>query len=172
MLGLPEEGKRLRRLHDLPGVHHIDQVTQLGYHAQVVGDKENGRAMLPAQVAHEGEDLGLDRHIQGRGRLVGQKKLRLAGHGHGDHHPLPQAAGELTGVGVVPGRRVGDAHLPEEVDGLRLGALPVHPPVQAQNLRHLPAHGIDGVEGGHGVLKDHGQPVPPELAAFFFRQLA
>ncbi len=73
--------------------------------------------------------------------LVGDEELRLAGHGHGDHHPLPQPPGELPGVGPVPGRRVGDAHLVEEVHRPGLGGLPVQPPVEAENLRHLPPYG-------------------------------
>ena len=55
--------------------------------------------------------------------------------------PLPQPPGELPGVGPVPGRRVGDAHLVEEVHRPGLGGLPVQPPVEAEDLRHLPPYG-------------------------------
>ena len=42
------------------------------------------------------EDLGLDRHVEGGRRLVGDEQLRLEGEGHGDHHPLAHPARELV----------------------------------------------------------------------------
>ena len=47
-------------------------------------------------AAHEVEDLGLDRDVQRRGRLVGDEELRVAGEGHGDHHALAHPAAELV----------------------------------------------------------------------------
>ncbi len=58
--GGAEEVEGLRGLHDLPGVHDVDVVAQLGHHPHVVGDEEDGCAVVPAQVPHEPEDLGLD----------------------------------------------------------------------------------------------------------------
>ena len=61
------------------------------------------------RLAHQLEDLGLDRHVEGRGGLVGDDERGPAGDGHGDHHPLAQAAGKLVREGLGPARRVGDA---------------------------------------------------------------
>ena len=163
MAGGPEEGKGLRRLHNLSRVHHIDIVAQLGHHPHVVGDEKDGRAVVPAQVPHQPENLGLDGHVQGGGGLVGNEELRLTGHGHGDHHPLAQTPGQLPGIGVIPGRRVRDAHLLEELHGAGLGRPAVQAPVEAEDLRHLPAHRVHRVQRGHRVLEDHGDPVAPEF---------
>ena len=51
-----------------------------------------------AQLVEELEDLGLDRHVEGGRRLVGDEQLGLAGERHGDHDPLAHAARELVGV--------------------------------------------------------------------------
>ena len=71
-----------------------------------------------AQQLH---DLGLDGDVEGGGRLVGQQQRRVEGQGHGDHGPLPHAAGELVRVLLGPAARVGDADLGQQVDGPRLG---------------------------------------------------
>ena len=58
----------------------------------------SARPELAHHAAHEVQDLGLDRDVEGGGRLVGDEQLRVAGERHGDHHPLPHAAGELVRV--------------------------------------------------------------------------
>jgi hypothetical protein len=57
-----------------------------------VGDHEDRHAEPPLQVAQEVEDLGLDGHVERRGRLVGDEELRIAGQRHGDHDALAHAA--------------------------------------------------------------------------------
>ena len=107
--GRAEEGHDVALLDDLAGVHDRHPVAHLGDHAQVVGDEDDGRAGLVAQVAHEVEDLGLDGHVERRRRLVGDEQLRLAGEGHGDHHALGHAARHLVREGLEAALRVGDA---------------------------------------------------------------
>ncbi len=48
--------------------------------------------------ADELQDLGLDRHVERGGRLVGDEELRVAGERHGDHDALAHAAGQLVRV--------------------------------------------------------------------------
>src|SRR3712207_9198031 len=43
-----------------------------------------------------------DGDVEGGGRLVGDEQVGLAGDRHGDHRPLPHAAGELVRVHVDP----------------------------------------------------------------------
>ena len=59
--------------------------------------------------AHQVENLGLDRHVERGGRLVGDEQLRVAGERHGDHHALAHAAGELVRILVDALFGVGDA---------------------------------------------------------------
>ena len=67
-----------------------------GDDAEVVGDQDQGRARLVGQPAEEVEHLRLDRDVEGGRGLVRDHQLRLEREGHGDHHALAHAAGELV----------------------------------------------------------------------------
>ena len=80
------------------------------------------------QVLEQIEDLGLDRDVERRDRLVADDQLRADGERAGDADPLPLAARELVREPVVVlGVEADDlqqlAHAPL---ALRLGADPVH----------------------------------------------
>ena len=68
---------------------------------QIVGDEDVGEAELLLQVGEQVEDLGLDRDVQGRDRLVADDQLRLERQGPGHADPLPLPAGELSREPVV-----------------------------------------------------------------------
>ena len=70
--------------------------------------------MARAQAVEHLEDLRLHRDVERGGRLVGHQDLGLGGERDGDHHPLAHAAAELVGIGVEPGRGVGNADLLEQ----------------------------------------------------------
>ena len=92
---------RSAQLDDPPEVHHRHPVAQVLDHAQVVGD-EHQREVEPAlQVAQQVQDLRLDRHVEGRHRLVGHEEARVDDEGAGDADPLALAAAEL--MRVAPG---------------------------------------------------------------------
>ena len=79
--------------HQFAVPHDGDAIGHLGDDAHVVGDQEQAGPDLPGQLAHQLEDLGLHRHVQGRRRLVGDQEFRFERHRHGDHHALAHAAG-------------------------------------------------------------------------------
>ena len=147
--------------HDLAGVHDGHLVAALRHDAQVMGDEHHRRAEFLFQLVYHPHHLGLDGHVQGGGGLVGQQQLGVAGQGSGDNHPLLHAAGEL--MGIVPCPVGADAHLGQNVHhallGLGLGAVLV----PENDLRHLVPHSHDRVQGGHGVLEDHGDLVAPDV---------
>ena len=87
-------------LHQLAQVHDPDGVGHVPDNRQVVGDHEEGQARALLQVLHQVEDLGLDRHVEGRDRLVGHDQLGLEGQGPGQPDALALAARELVGVAV------------------------------------------------------------------------
>ena len=161
--GLRQQGASVPLLHDLAAVEDDGAAAKLADHAEVVGDEGDGGAQLVPQTAHQIQHLGLDGHIQGGGGLIRDQQLRPAGQGHGDHHPLAQAAGELVGIAVHPLFRHGDVHHPQRLDGLFPGLLLVQSLVEAEHLHQLVAHGEHRVQRGHGLLKDHGHPVAPDL---------
>ena len=53
------------------GIHDEDVVGRAGHHAQIVGDEHDGGAGLLLRLGENVEDLRLNRHVEGRGRLVG-----------------------------------------------------------------------------------------------------
>jgi hypothetical protein len=159
------------RLDHAAGVHHHHEVRHLGHHAQVVRDEHDGHASVALEVAQQREDLRLDGDVQRRGGLVGDEQLGLARQRHGDHDALTHAPAERVWVvaHALLGRR--DAHLPQELDGARLGVLLRHLPVQAQRLADLRAHAVDRVERAHGLLEDHGDVVAAQAAHLPLREL-
>ena len=60
-------------LDDAAGVHHGDAVRGLGDHAHVVRDQHHRGAVLAAQPLQQLDDLRLDRDVERRGRLVGDR---------------------------------------------------------------------------------------------------
>ena len=71
---------------------------------QVVGDEQVGQVELGLQVLHQVDDLGPDRHVEGRDRLVGDDEVGLDRQGAGDADALALAAGELVRVAVHDSR--------------------------------------------------------------------
>ena len=90
-------------------------------------------------VAHQVQDLRLDRHVErGRG-LVGDQQLGLERERHRDHHALRHAARDLVREGLEPALRIGDAHHLEQLRGPRAGRAVLHPAVDLEDLRDLRA---------------------------------
>ncbi len=69
-------------------------------------------------------------------------------------------------MGILRHAVARDAHQLQHLLGLEQGVLVVQPAVDLHALGDLFAHGLDGVEGAHGVLEDHGH-----LAAAHLPQL-
>ena len=63
-------------LHDLAEVHHRDPVGDDPGQRQVVGDEQVGQPALRAQVEHQPQQLGPDRDVEHRDRLVGDDDAR------------------------------------------------------------------------------------------------
>src|SRR5215472_6855603 len=79
--------RMLRRIEDLIGcavldhvsaVHDEDVLAHLGDDAEIVRDHDDRGIEALLQVAHEIEDLRLDRHVERGRRLVGDEQLRIA----------------------------------------------------------------------------------------------
>jgi len=138
-------------LDQLAQVHHADLVGQVPDHRQVVRDHDVREPVSGLQPPHEVEDLGADRDVEGRDRLVGHDELGREREGTGQADPLPLAAGELVRVQLHRSRA--QAHLVEQVGD----ALPLLGPApQALNLQRLPqdrAHPHPRVEGRVRILE-------------------
>ena len=108
-------------LDDLAGVHDRDVVAEIGDHTEVVGDEDDRHPSFGDESAQQIEDLGLDRDIESRRRLVGDQKTRRAGEGERDRDTLRHAAGELVRVALQHARDVDDADVCEQLAGDALG---------------------------------------------------
>ena len=169
--GLLEKGLHRGGLHHLPGVDHHHPVAEVVDDAQVVGDHDDAHVPVLLEVLHELEDLGLNGDIQSGGGLIGDEELRVAGQGNGDHHPLAHTAGELVGILLHALLRVRDAAQLQELKGPGHGLLLGGLAVEQDALGDLFAHGVDGVQGGHGLLEDHGDLIAPDLLHLPLREL-
>ncbi len=150
--------------HETPGIHHRSMGGMLRHDPQVVGDENEPHLLLLTESMDEVQNLRLNGHIQGGGRLVGDEQAGTARQCHGNHHPLAHPSGELVGVIVIALFRGRDADLPEEFRRLAPGPMPIHPAMEHDPLGHLIPHPENRVEGGHRFLEDHGDPVPPHGA--------
>ncbi len=74
--------------------------------------------MLAAEVAQEGEDLGLDGDVEGGGGLVGDEEAGVVDESGGDEDALALASGELVRVVVEALFGVGEGDLVEGLDDL------------------------------------------------------
>src|SRR5262249_22542214 len=82
-------------LNDFAGIHNVDPIGVAGHDTQVVRNDNQGDTVLHAEMLHQLQDLGLNGHVQGRGRLVGYDQLGVAAQRHSYHQPLQHTAAEL-----------------------------------------------------------------------------
>ena len=75
VLRVIEDLVELPVLDDLPRVHHQHPVGDLGDDPEIVGDQDRRQAASRLRSSDQVEDLGLDRHVERRGRLVGDQQL-------------------------------------------------------------------------------------------------
>ncbi len=122
-----------------------------------------------AEVAQQVEHLRLDRHVERRGRFVGQQERGLVREGGRDHDALAHAAGQPMGRVAVAPFGLGDPDLLEQRERARPRRLRVDVAVGGDRLRDLVADRERRIERGHRVLEDHADPVaaePAELLGF------
>ena len=122
-------------------------------HAEIVADHDVGQPELVLELEQQVDDLGADRDVERRDRLVADHQLGLQDQRAGDADALALAAGEFVRVAVGMlgtqadlGHHVGDAVLD-------LGL--VGDAVDAQRIGQRAAHGLARIERGVGVLEDH-----------------
>src|SRR4051812_963470 len=162
MAGVRVERLAVGDLHDLAEVHHGDAVAHVPYHGQVVRDEHDREPELALQVAKKVEDLGLDRDVEGRHRLVGDDQLRIEGESPRYADALALAARELVREAVVV--------LGVEADRLhQLLHAPLAPPlslvdpVDLERVGDDRADGLARVERRVRVLEDHLDLAPERL---------
>ena len=147
------------------GVHDHHLVAEFGHQTQMVGDEQDRATDVFMQPAQPLYNLYLQGGVQGGGRFVGDQQGGLGDQGHGDGDSLAHAAGELMGIVHKAFVGIGNTH-PGQHPGR-----PLHFGLFAQvvailDVGHLAAHGQYRIEGRHGVLKYHRNPVAPDRTQF------
>ena len=130
---------------------------------QVVGDEEVGDAVVLLDVAHQVEDLGPERHVEGGDRFVAHDQLGLERQRARDRDPLQLAAGQLASGSGRAWRRRGR---PAPAAGRLVSRsarfiAEVHPQRLGDRLDRSGA----GVERAVRILEDHLHPPPQRRAA-------
>src|SRR5699024_523682 len=139
-----------------------DLVGDVGDLSQVRGDEEDGHIQLGLQAGEESQDLRLRGDVQGGGGLVGDEQLGPTYQGHRDHRALTHPARELECVGVEAFLGLRHPHLVQRLDDELPRALAVEIGVDLDRLHDLVPDGMHRREGGHRLLEDHGDLVPPD----------
>ena len=160
---LGKNGAGRRHFHHLAAIHHSHVIGHLGDNAQVMGDEQDGGAVLLFKLVHQLQYLRLDGHVQRRGGLVRDQQLGLAGQRHGDHHALPHAAGQLMGILLGHGLGVGYLDVLQHLDHLFPGLIFIHALMDHEGLGHLLFHREHRVQAGHGLLENHRNIVAADL---------
>ena len=159
MLGRLEQCLAIGLFNDATLLHHTHTMGDAPYQVEVVADQQQGHAQPRLQLLEQFQDLQLHGDIQRRGRLVGNQQLRLVGQGHGDHHPLALAAGQLMGQGLEAFVRFGDTHQLQQFQRALGGDRAGQALVQAEHLVDLFFDGVQRVQRGHRLLEDHRNPI-------------
>ncbi len=164
MTGRAEQFGRWRLLNLAAGIHDHDALGDFSNHAEIMGDQNDRRADTALEVEHQLQDLRLDRHVQRRGRLVGNQELGVAGECHGDHHALAHAAGELMRILAHAPRRLRDTNQRQHLDAACLCGLLVEPLMDPQCLANLAADSQHRIEARHRLLEYHRNVVAADGA--------
>jgi hypothetical protein len=164
MLGVGEELGGRRDLDDLAGIHQRHAVRHAADDGEVVRDQQHAELALALQVADEVQDLGLDGHVQGCRRLVGDEVVRLGRQRDGDHHALLLPAGQAEGIVVDAPLGLGDADALQPFDGLGPRRCAAQFGVRFNRLDNLGADAHDRVQAGRRLLEDHRDAAAPHIA--------
>src|SRR5215210_313592 len=171
MFGFVKDVAHRTCLDEFSRVHYCDPMRDVGHDSQVMANQDNRDPHPLLQIPEKLEDLCLNRDVESRGWLVGDKDLRVAGEGYGYDHPLAHPAGELVWVLLYPVFRVWDANPLEQFHGPPHRPVPREPEMLLQALGDLMTDAHSRVKRGHRILEDHRDLRPPHPAHLLLREL-
>ena len=96
-----EQSVRVREFYQAAQVHHSDASRDVTDHSEIVGDEQISDIQPLLQVLHQIHDLGLNRNIQSRHRLVSDDQLRRRRQGTRDRNALALSTRELEGMAML-----------------------------------------------------------------------
>ena len=153
-------------LDDFTPEHHGNVVGDVGHHAEVVRDENDGHAEVVAEFLQQPEDLRLHGDVERGGGLVGDENFRVGDERHGNHHALAHAAGEFVRIRMHAFGGVTHTHFLEHRDGAAKRLVTVGLPVNQQRLDELLGNAQVRIERSHWVLENHRDAFAAQGAQF------
>src|SRR3984885_7428350 len=95
-----EDRPRVATLHHLATPHYDDFARQRSHNPQIMGNEKIGEVAPALEFAQQIDNLRLDRHVQGRCRLVEHDETRIERHCASDGDALTLTAGELVRIAI------------------------------------------------------------------------
>ena len=131
-----------------------------------MGDQEEGSPRFGLHRLDQLEDLRLDGDVQAGGRLVGDQEVWPNAKGDTDHHTLAHPATELVRVALGHSLGSRDPGAAQHGDGLCIGRAVRHPFVERIDTSKLVSDPHQWIQGGAGILKNHGDLPATDVAHF------
>ena len=140
-------------LDDGSRLHHRQTIGDMANHRQVVADDDVGKIEACLQIHQQVENLGLDRDVERRDRLVGDDQLGPGDQRASDRNALALAARELMGIFVeIAGI---EADIGERFDRLGFPLRCGDVLDQVEGLGDDRAHFVLRIQRAERVLKNH-----------------
>ena len=142
-----------RDLDEFADIHHRDAIADVAHDRQVVGNEQVRQVELFLQFLEQVDHLRLDRHVQGRNRLVAHDEAGLDCQSAGDANALALTTRELVRIAI---RKV--RVQPDNPQQLLHALLLLATPRQVMDLEWLADDAADGhtrVQACVRVLEDH-----------------
>ncbi len=101
-IGMARGGKdavRRATFKQLTGIHHLNAIRGFRYQCQIMRDQDQGHVAIVLQFQQQVDDLGLNGHVKGGGRFIGNQQARIARNCHRNHDTLAHPARKLMGIG-------------------------------------------------------------------------
>src|SRR5579872_215477 len=153
---------------DSPGVHHGNAIRDFADDSQIMRDEKKRQVQFRAKAHEEFENLLLHGDVERGGGLVGDQQARAHGESHRDHGALAKASGKLVRELTRALRRLGNGGAFERFDGAAANfGSRERWLMRANGFFDLRANAHDGIEGGHRLLKNHGDFAATQFAHFF-----
>ena len=134
-----------------------------------MGNDDNGCFDLFLKIAHQIQDLCLDRYIKGCGRLICDQHLGITCQCNGDDNSLSHTTGQLVWILVVTCLRIGDSNQGKKLNGSCLTVGFTHLlAVLFQHFLDLFSNLHSWIQGSHRILEDHGNLASAHLLHLTF----
>ena len=147
--------------HNAPSVHHGDAVAGFGNHPHVVRNQHDGGMVLFANIFEQGNDLCLNRHIQGGGGLIRHNQFGFPRQRQGNDRTLAHTARKLVRIVLHALLGGADASLLQQGYGTRTRLGGIHGQMGLNGFHQLLPHGVQRVERSQRVLKNRANAPPP-----------